>query len=581
TLLAGGEWRGELINQRKDGALFWESAAIAPVRDAGGITRHYVAVKEDITQRKQLEASLRQEENLMRSLLASMGEGVYGVNREGLCTFINPTALKMLGYSEASNFIGHNPHELIHYQRADGSPYPSAQCQICGVYLQGQTVSRDDERFFRADGASFPVEYRAHPLIDGDQVVGAVVTFSDITQRRHAELSLLHAKQAAEAASRAKSEFLAIMSHEVRTPLNAILGMAEVLAESELNEEQRLGVRVLRRAGNGLLSLITDILDLVAVESGRCTLEFRHIVLTELARETLAIHAFAAERKGVRLESYIDATLPERIGGDPKRLRQVLFNLVGNAVKFTGHGMVRLEINRLDSETIRFSVHDTGIGINKEQQASIFDPFFKIDASNTRQYGGTGLGLAICRKLVEIMEGHIHVESQEGKGSHFHLDLPLRRVEKPTHDALVFNSLPEVPTPKGPRGKCAILVADDAEDNRVLIRAFLKKLPCRLAMAHDGAEAVKLFTSRTFDLVLMDIQMPIMDGLQATTAIRSWEKESGHGRTPILALTAHAMPADKEKSHAAGCDEHLIKPITKSDLLSALARHAISFEEPT
>ncbi|MBF0311055.1 MAG: PAS domain S-box protein [Magnetococcales bacterium] len=576
TLRAGEEWRGELINKRKDGTLLWESAAIAPVRDANGTVRHYVAVKEDFTQRRQLEESLRKEEDLMRSLLASMGEGVYGVDREGRCAFINPTALRLLGYPEGADLTGTNLHELIHHHHPDGSNYALEKCHVCRTFIIGEAVRRDDEVFFRADCSSFPVEYHAHPLREGEQVSGAVVTFSDITQRRRTEQSLIQAKQAAEEASRAKSAFLAIMSHEIRTPLNAILGMAELLAESNLDEEQRLGMKVLRRAGNGLLSLITDILDLVAFESGQPVVEFRCFNLADLAQEAQEIHAFAADKKGLRLDTRIDPALPGYIWGDPKRLRQVLLNLIGNAVKFTAEGEVRLEIVRGDSETIRFSVYDTGIGISREQMDRLFEPFFKIDSSSTRQYGGTGLGLAICRQLVEVLKGTVGVESREGEGSQFYFDLPLRACQ-------IDRLTPETPageTGSGASkpGDVAILLAEDAEDNRMLIQSYLKKVPCRLTMARDGAEAVRLFKAQEFNLLLMDIQMPGMDGLQATRTIRAWEKETKRPHTPILALTAHAMPGDQEKSRLAGCDEHLIKPIRKRELLEVLGRYGATIE---
>ena len=401
--------------------------------------------------------------------------------------------------------------------------------------------------------------------------------------RQRAEADLQRAKDSAESANRAKSEFLTTMSHEMRTPMNAILGMADLLSESPLRAEQRDYVRVFQKAGANLLELINDILDLSKVESGHVELEAIVFDLRALLERVIEMMVSRASDQGLRLTLEVLPDVPSNLVGDPNRLRQILVNLLGNALKFTPQGSVTLRVERElapagDDEGqswLRFNVVDTGIGIAADKIKMIFERFTQADSSTTRKYGGTGLGLAISKGLVELMGGRLGCSSELGKGSTFFLSAPFEVREKGTapagDDSGSMVTLTADPAARHPGHR--ILIAEDSEYNIVLIRAYLKNSGFELDVAENGRIAVEKVMATRPDLVLMDLQMPVMDGLEATRAIRQWEAATGARPTPILALTAHAAGEGVGISLEAGCNEHLTKPIKRVTLLEAISRH--------
>lgn len=393
-----------------------------------------------------------------------------------------------------------------------------------------------------------------------------------------ANAQLVEARDAALKASRAKSNFLASMSHEIRTPLNAILGMAELLSETQLDSEQQEYLRVFRTAGDTLLNTINAILDLSKLEAGQVIVEGVEFELRELVENTAEVLRARAHEKGLELNCHFAPDVPTVLAGDPVRMGAVITNLLGNAIKFTEKGEVGVHVEN-DPEAnapgaLRFRVYDTGIGIPPDKLDVIFDSFVQADSSITREYGGTGLGLTISRRLVELMGGRIWVESTLGQGSTFHFTA---RFEVPDQanardlnrgSAQKILSLASSTTLK--TRPLRILLADDSEDNRLLIRAYLRDTPHQITIAEDGAVAVQKFVAGNYDLVLMDVQMPVMDGYAATKAIRKWQSERGVGPTAIIALTAYALKEEMQKSLDAGCTAHITKPIKKAQLLEAI-----------
>ena len=714
----------DLYGRRKDGTEFPIELGLNPIETSDGL--HVLASIIDISARKQAEAAHLEQEMRLRAVVDHAVDGIITIDEQGLIESFNPAAERLFGYATVE-VLGHNVKMLMpepYHSEHDGylaNYHRTGQAKIIGTGRE--VIGR------RKDGSVFPLELGVSETQLEDRCLYTGIV-RDITERKATEerlkdaaqklasknLTLAEANRSALAATQAKSEFLASMSHEIRTPMNAIIGMADLLQETPLTTEQKGYVRRFSRAATSLTDLINDILDLTKIETGHLELESVPFNLAELVDKTAELMAVRASAKALEFVAFVHPDVPPFVMGDPTRLRQVLVNLLGNAIKFTERGEVIMRIDPIGSEAgihaLRFSVSDTGIGIPADKLKTIFESFTQVDSSTTRKYGGTGLGLSISKRIVELMGSHIDVASKEGHGSTLSFVLPMVAVpgfetasEQPSialqgyrilvvddnetnrmivreflsrmgvtlHEApdgptalavlddarrrgepfqlaildfhmpgmsglelaQAIRTRPELATlplvmhasdmrghharrarelgivsylhkpisrtrllasltdalrptaahvaPSTPQPKSQpaladlrplhILLAEDLEDNRDVVSLFLKGTPYKLDMAENGAVALEKFCTGTYDLVLMDIQMPIMDGYQATEAIRQWEREQQRAPTPIVAFTANAFKEDLKMSLAVGCMAHLTKPLRKQALLTSILEH--------
>jgi len=554
-------------------------------RDGNGAPLRLVGTNWDITREKESEEALRQSEKKISQLLQTTDQGIYGIDAEGNCTFVNRSGLQMLGYS-LEECLGRNMHRLIHHSHPDGSPYLWQTCPIFRSGLDGGGCRLDTEVFWRKDGSSIPVEYSSHPVVVDGTIEGSVVTFSDITARKEAESALLASNDElqeatmranemavrAEMANAAKGEFLANMSHEIRTPMNGVLGLTGLLLDTDLDKDQRRFAETIRQSAESLLSLINDILDFSKIEAGKLELERLDFDLREMVSDLSSSLSPRVQDKGLELRHRIDPEVPDRLLGDSGRLRQILLNLLSNAIKFTHRGSITLEA-KLDEESagdvlLRFAVRDTGIGIPQDKQALLFQKFSQVDASTTRQFGGTGLGLAISKQLAELMGGQIGVISREGVGTEFWFTVRMARsTAAPPADKPL-----EIPVDLGElrHRSVRILLAEDNITNQMVAMGILERLGLRVDVVANGEEAVHALEQFPYDLVLMDVQMPEMDGLTATRRIRDRHSPVLDHNIPVIAMTANAMQGDRERCLAAGMDDYVPKPVSPQALAAAL-----------
>jgi two-component system sensor histidine kinase/response regulator len=525
-------------------------------------------LETEVADRQRAQEALHDSEEKIRLLLDSTAEAIFGIDSDANLTFCNSAGLRILGYEKSEDILGKNAHYLMHHTRPDGTPFLHSECPMLVRRAQGKGFHSDSDLFWRADGTSIPVEYWTHPIRKEGEEVGAVLTFLDITERKRVELALREAKEAAEAASRAKSEFLANMSHEIRTPMNGIIGMTDLALDTDLTTDQREYLGLVKSSAESLLCVINDILDFSKVEAGKMVLEKTDFVLRDVLGDTLKALAMRADKKNLELLVRVAANVPAVVVGDPTRLRQLITNLVGNAVKFTERGNIVVEAISegvfTDAVRLHFRVSDTGIGISPEKLDVIFDSFAQADGSTTRRFGGTGLGLAISRQLVDLMGGRMWVESELGKGSTFHFTAMFGERSVPTseREKAAQRALPGLP----------ILVVDDNAQSREILSEMLTSWRMKPVLAADNAEAMHCMeeaqrSRRKFSIILLDSGMHGADGLDIAEKIQTNFDSAG---AVILMLSADRHLADSARCQQLGITAILTKPISQSELLDAI-----------
>ncbi|HEX3500434.1 MAG TPA: PAS domain S-box protein [Stellaceae bacterium] len=537
---------------RKDGSRFWASHRLTALRNPAGELLGFATVTRDLTER-----TIEQEQRKL--IVEAAPNGMLIVDETGTIKLANSAVERIFGYARGA-LLGQQIEILvpeIHRQDLIAKRTAFARDKtprLTALGLPGR----------RADGSEVPVEVDLSPVeTPRGRIVIAAIT--DVTARRAAERALQEAKDAAEEASRAKSDFLACMSHEIRTPMNGIIGFADLLLDSALTAEQHRQAKLVKDAGKSLLAIINDILDVSKIEAGKLELERIPLSPTGIADGAVSIIRAEAAAKELALGIEVASDVPAWITGDPTRLRQILLNLLNNAVKFTAHGTIAVRILRdpaLPESRLRFEVKDTGPGIAHEHQHLLFQHFSQVDRSITRRFGGTGLGLVICKRLAEAMDGAIGVDSEPGRGSTFWFTIAASEIAAPqaATDGTAMLA----------KASARILVAEDIYMNQIVVEAVLKAAGHEVTLVANGVEAVAAVQSRDYDLVLMDMEMPVMDGISAAHAIRGLGERVRD--IPIVALTANAMADEIARCRAAGMNDHLSKPIDRKILLAVVAR---------
>ena len=558
TITLGQVWHGEVCNRSKAGTLYWVSATIVPLLGADGKPEQHIAIRTDISDRKHMEAELSKQLALFEGLIETIPLPVYIKNTEGRYLRLN-RAFELFMDIKREDFINQTLFELLALENARFHTERDDELIASGGTQTYETVVRGH------DQRSHDAIYRKAALTRHDgSVYGLLGIIIDITDRKQAELAMEQAKEAAEAASQAKSEFLANMSHEIRTPMNGIIGMTDLALDTALTEEQREFLGIVKSSAESLLTIINDILDFSKIEAGKLLVEEISYDLHRVVADTLKIMALRAHEKEIELVLEVLPEVPRHVLGDPSRLRQVLVNLIGNAIKFTATGEIalsaKLSANNGECQTIQFAVRDTGVGIAPEKQQAIFDAFTQEDSSTTRRYGGTGLGLSISRRLVELMNGRMWLESVPGQGSTFYFELELKLDAQPPEATTSHIDL---------RGK-RILVVDDNHTNRRILNGMLAQWEMIPTLADSGKTALEILRAdpAAFDCILLDAHMPEMDGYELAASIRGELNIA----VPMIMLSSGAMRGDGQRCQEAGISGFFSKPISSDELLAALCR---------
>ena len=554
-----------ITSLRKCGSYIWGKAA--PLYNSSGNVVGVIESIRDITMRKLAEEELRKSREKYQNIFENSILGLYQSIPEGKYLSVNPAFARLFGYS--------CPEEMISCVADIGQQLysnPKDRKRAIKQLIEQGFLEGFEIEVQRIDGTKFWVSMNTR-IVQDENGLHYDGTVEDITKRKRAEDVLRASKEVAEAATKSKSDFLANMSHEIRTPMNAVIGMTGLLMDEELTIEQKEYVETIRSSGEALLDIINDILDISKIEGGMMDLEHRPFSLQRCIEESIGLGAENATKKGLEMEYRIEPHIPAVVLGDYARLRQILVNLIGNAVKFTEEGCISIVVSgrKIDGNgyEIHFAVKDTGIGIPEDKADRLFQLFSQVDASTARRYGGTGLGLAISKKLVEMMNGKIWVESQTGMGSTFHFTIEVQ----PTLSAPIDTGRSAFSTKAVSHGDLdqplRILLAEDNMINQRVALRMLAKLGLRGDVACNGYEVLQALERQSYDVVLMDVQMPGMDGLETTKAIRQRWSDG----PKIIAMTAAAFKSDREMCLEVGMDDYIRKPVRIEELAKALRLH--------
>ncbi|KAA2284072.1 ATP-binding protein [Arenimonas fontis] len=555
------------------------------------VRRFEAELNEQLTRNEQVRAALAEREMFQRSLFAAARVAIFSTDLEGRVTSFNPQAERLTGW-RAEDVIGRRGMEMLlpaeELQRVADDLAAAGRPATPGSELLPALIERASPplewHFLRKDGSRVPVLLALSALRSGaGKPVGYLAAGTDLTQIKQLEQRLRASEAKAREASEAKSNFVAAMSHEIRTPMIGVTGMLEILAHTELDDEQRRIIQVIQQSARSLLQIIGDILDFSKVEAGRLELAPTTVSLPRLLRSTVANFGGSASSKGLMLACSVDDRVGPAHVADGLRLRQILSNFLSNAIKFTEKGFVEAALEwrgrEGDGDRLCFRVTDTGIGVTPEQQARLFQPFQQAEGSITRRFGGTGLGLVISRRLAELMGGEVTMESTPGAGTTLRLELVLPRGDESElepeaapdpSEGFLARPLPSVE--EAVQERSLVLIVDDHPTNRLVVGRQLQLAGYASETAEDGLRGLEAWRSGRYGLVLSDVHMPRMDGYEMVRAIRDEEARTGKPRTPVIALTAAALKGEAERCLAAGMDEYLAKPVSIPELVAALRR---------
>ncbi len=530
---------------------------VVPMRDAAGQITHLVPSGRDITERKRAEKDVDEARERFRVLLDSAAESIFGVDTLGRCTFANLSCVEELRFISDQSMLGQEVCQWF-----------VDECPITPSFRTSQALHLPRVQLRRKDGSTFWAECWAHPILGRGNLKGCVVTFLDITNRLLADEELARAKSEAEAANRAKSHFLANMSHEIRTPMAAIIGYVDILSRQVTDPDHLEGLQIIQRNGLHLLDIINDVLDISKIEAGSLQVEHIPVSVRNIIDEVISLMDVRASEKSLPLKVEFNGLMPETISSDSTRLRQVLMNLLGNAIKFTQDGAVTLSTTLYaEQERLEFCVSDTGVGIPGPVLEKLFKPFSQADSSVTRRFGGTGLGLAISYNLVKLLGGELDVQSTEGSGSLFRFSVSTGALDRVTlleprawGERTTGDTRPNALLPLPGR---KVLVVEDQPDLRDLMENYFREAQADVVTVEDGQAALDYLENSEVEVVVMDMQMPRLDGYAATRELRRRGCQ-----VPVLALTASAMQGDRDACLEAGCTAYLTKPVDRSALLS-------------